>query len=74
MMEKLIIILVPIFLAVANAIPIESSRNDADIPPLIKNIYDRMSEDVSLKYLRIVQNLRWLAPVKLGEYTAYHPW
>jgi len=73
-MEKSIILLIPIFLAVANAIPFESTRNDANIPPLIKNIYDRVSEDVSLKYLRIVKNLHWLTPVKLGEYIAYHLW
>jgi len=41
-MEKSIILLIPIFLAVANAIPFESSKNDASIPPLIKNIYDRI--------------------------------
>jgi len=54
--------------AVANAIPFESSRDDEGIPPPIKNIYDRVNEDISMEYLKIVENLYWLTPFKLGEF------
>jgi len=68
---KSIILLIYILLAVADAIPFESSRDGTDIPPLIKNIYDRVNDNFNLKYLRIVKNLRWLAPFEHGEFIAY---
>ena len=77
METKLIVSLVFILLEVASAVPIDNSRDDVYIPPLIRNIFHKMSAvmdqgdlDISLKYLRIVKTLHWLEPVTCGKYLA----
>ena len=58
----------------ANAVPYGDRKDDAHVPTLIKNIYDQMNavieqddRDISLKYLKVVKTVRWLAPVTLGK-------
>ena len=43
MEAKLIDLLILIFLAVTNALPVDDNRDEVYIPSLIKNIYDKMS-------------------------------
>ena len=82
METKLIISLVLILLEVASVVPFDNSGDDVYIPPLIRNIFHKMSAvidqgslDISLKYLRIVKTLHWLEPVTLGEHlTKYSAW
>jgi len=77
MEAKWIILLISILQVAANAIPYGGGRDDAHVPTLIKNIYDQMNvvmeqddQDISLKYLKVVKTVRWLAPVTLGKYIA----
>jgi len=74
MEAKLIGLLISIFLAVSNTLPVDDSRDEVYIPSLIKNIYSKMSaaldqddQETSLNYLKIVKTLHWLEPVTLGE-------
>jgi len=78
MEAKLIGLLIVIFLAVANALPVDDNRDEVYIPSLIKNIYDKMSavldqddRGISLNYQRIVKTLHWLKPVTFGKKHLY---
>ena len=74
MEAKLIGLFISIFLAVANALPVDDNRDEVYIPSFIKNIYDKMSavldqddQNMSLNYVRILKTLHWLKPVTLGK-------
>jgi len=76
MAVKSTLLLVFILLEVTSSVPIDNGEDDTFmyIPPIITNIYQKMTAvleqgdlEISLKYLEIVKTLHWLEPVTLGE-------